>query len=571
MVSLSLGPFAGGVQWLHRFVVWTLVLLGCLVSAVVARRVNSQARSDALSANSIQMALVSATAVLVGYWMSKPSKDEGRTAYPPVNQDKKLTWRDEEGLSVLVPVHPKGAVDTSKLKKYTMAEVSKRSTPEEAWIIIDERVYNVTNFIAKHPGGELVLLNMAGKDCTDAFTNYHAASIYQKWLPAFLIGQVTDVPVYPHVQDFRAIRQELLRRGLFETNMVYYYKMFAWYGALFITSLYLTLRCQSTAAHMVGAFVMGMFWQQIAGLGHDLGHSSVSHNFQFDGWIGATIGCSLMGISAGWWKRSHNTHHIVCNSIENDPDIQHLPVFAVTPKITKKPFWSSYHEKVMSMDAAARFLVGQQHWFFPIIMVFARFNLYAQSWILLLTNAISPKKNAVVMHFYYHEIVSMSLFAIWVTALACSLPTWEETIGWLFISHGVTCLLHVQIVYSHYSMETYHGNAYNDASDEWYIMQIKTTMNTDCYEWMDWFHIGLQFQIEHHLFPTLPRHNLRTAKYMVMEVCRKHGIAYEEHTFLQGVIKTIMGLRATALETRKGNYDYETSTRQIRDLLNAHG
>jgi len=41
---------------------------------------------------------------------------------------------------------------------------------------------------------------------------------------------------------------------------------------------------------------------------------------------GILIGNATGGISLAWWKRSHNVHHVVCNSIENDPDIQHLPV-----------------------------------------------------------------------------------------------------------------------------------------------------------------------------------------------------------------------------------------------------
>ena len=79
------------------------------------------------------------------------------------------------------------------------------------------------------------------------------------------------------------------------------------------------------------------------------------------------------------------------------------------------------------------------------------------------------------------------------------------------------------------------SEAYNDADDEWYITQLKTTMNFDTppaplcgiavtlgasltgtrfsvamlFWRLDWVHIGLQFQIEHHLFPRLPRHNLR--------------------------------------------------------------
>jgi delta8-fatty-acid desaturase len=621
-----------------------LVFLACLASTVAAEKhvasKNGSLNLDSAICSSgsllVAAAVASATALVRGYcWMMTGSKnaasspssssssnsttnataatayksqrpcsfstkiDEDRAAFqnyskakdgfPLVNKDPALIWREDAGLSKLVPLHPtrssnangssngNGSANGSRnnhkddpqpLKKYTMQQVAQRSTLAQAWIIMDARVYDITSFIAKHPGGEKVLANMLGKDCTDAFANYHAAAVYKKWLPLYLVGQVTDVPTYAHVEDFRAIRQELLRQGLFETCTAYYNKMYMWYTTLLLASMYLSLKCQSTAAHMAGAVFMGLFWQQMAGWGHDLGHSSVSHNFDADTFLGATLGNAIMGISVGWWKRSHNVHHIVCNSVENDPDIQHMPVFACSSKICETPFWSSYHEKVVHMDAAARFLVRYQHILFFPIMMFARFNLYAQGWILLLT---TTNEDAIKVNYRKEELMGLSVFFCWVSALALSMPTYMETIGWMVVSHGFTALLHVQICYSHFSMETYHGNAYNNADDEWYIMQIKTTMNTDCYDFMDWFHIGLQYQIEHHLFPTLPRHNLPIAKVMVEEVCRKHGIYYHERTFYQGILQTLRALRETALEVDSGKYDFKTSTSQIRDLLNAHG
>jgi fatty acid desaturase len=485
-----------------------------------------------------------------------------------VNKDASLTWREDGGYSKLVPLHPLPKNKTLEdLPKYTMKQVAEKTTSAEMWIVIDELVYDITNFISKHPGGDKVLLNMAGKDCTDAFANYHQARIYQKWLPPYLVGRVTDVPVYPHVQDFREIRQELLRKGLFETSTVYYCKLYTWFATLFCVAMYLSLKCTSTASHMLGALVLGFFWQQVAGWGHDLGHSSVSHDFTFDNWIGSTVGCAVMGISTGWWKRSHNTHHVVCNSIENDPDIQHMPVLAVTDGILEKPFWSSYHSKVISVDAFSRFFIRHQHILFFPIMMFARFNLYFQSWNLILT---TTNKESIVMYFRLHEVASLLFFATWVTAVALSMPTWGESIAWVVISHAVTALLHIQICMSHFSMDTYHGKAYNDASDEWYKMQIKTSMNVGCAEWFDFFHIGLQFQVEHHLYPTLPRHNLRIAKDMVKQVCKKHGIQYYEYSFYEAVKKTVLTLRETAMKARSGKYDHQ-STSMIRDLLNASG
>ena len=62
-----------------------------------------------------------------------------------------------------------------------------------------------------------------------------------------------------------------------------------------------------------------------------------------------------------------------------------MPIFAVSPEIFGR-FFSSYHQHWVETDAAARFLVSYQHWLFYPIMAFARFNLYAQAWLLLLSD-----------------------------------------------------------------------------------------------------------------------------------------------------------------------------------------
>merc|ERR1712046_552835 len=148
-------------------------------------------------------------------------------------------------------------------------------------------------------------------------------------------------------------------------------------------------------------------------------------------------------------------------------------------------------------------------------------------------------------------IVSMLVFAVWYCAMLSTLPTWTEVITYVLISHGVSGILHVQICISHFAMGTYHGNAYNDESDEWFKMQVATTMNVDCPWWMDWFHGGLQFQIEHHLFPRLPRHNLRECRKLVKALCKKHDVEYKELPFIDGNIRVYNQLKLSAMEARK--------------------
>ena len=64
-------------------------------------------------------------------------------------------------------------------------------------------------------------------------------------------------------------------------------------------------------------------------------------------------------------------------------------------------------------------------------------------------------------------------------------------------------------------------------------MQVRGTMNWSCPECFDWFHGGLQFQIEHHLFPRMPRHNLRKASKLVKPACERVGLIYHSPTFFE--------------------------------------
>jgi delta8-fatty-acid desaturase len=75
-------------------------------------------------------------------------------------------------------------------------------------------------------------------------------------------------------------------------------------------------------------------------------------------------------------------------------------------------------------------------------------------------------------------------------------------------------------------------------------VKLRTTLN------VDFIHIGLQFQIEHHLFPRLPRHNLRKARKLVKAIAKKHDIHYHEPGFFEGNIEMWSQLKAAALGAR---------------------
>ena len=67
-----------------------------------------------------------------------------------------------------------------------------------------------------------------------------------------------------------------------------------------------------------------------------------------------------------------------------------------------------------------------------------------------------------------------------------------------------------------------------------------------------WFMGGLHYQVEHHIFPTVPRHNLREVRSLVEPICRKHGIPYHSTSLTRGTIEILQHLKAIASELSQG-------------------
>ena len=165
-------------------------------------------------------------------------------------------------------------------------------------------------------------------------------------------------------------------------------------------------------------------------------------------------------------------------------------------------------------------------------MLLARFNLYALSWFHLLFDRSGTKQNPKTWWTRPTEILGIAIYAFWFFYLLIfrCIPTWQSRAVFLLVSHLVTGPLHVQITLSHWGTST----ADLGPAESFAQRQLRTTMDVECPAWLDFIHGGLQFQAVHHLFPRVPRHNLRRLQALVKDFCAETGIEYLSHGFADG-------------------------------------
>jgi delta8-fatty-acid desaturase len=331
-------------------------------------------------------------------------------------------------------------------------------------------------------------------------------------------------------QKYRELQKRIKSEGLYDCSYASYGVECLRYAFFFGTFLYL-LR---SGWYITSAVPLACFWHQLTFTVHDAGHMGITHDFTTDSTIAMFIASFLGGLSAGWWKRNHNVHHFVTNDPEHDPDIQYIPIFAVTHRFLGS-LTSTYYERFMEYDAAAKFLVRIQHYTYYPIMAVARFNLYRLSWEYLLGNK-APKKGP-AWWFRYFEMVGVSFFLTWFVygVVYKSMPDNSTRFWFVLLSHALTSPLHIQITLSHFAMSTTDLGV-----DESFAQKmLRTTMDVDCPQWLDFFHGGLQFQAVHHLYPRIPRHNLRETQKLVQEFCNEVEIPYALYGFVDGNKKVV--------------------------------
>jgi len=382
---------------------------------------------------------------------------------------------------------------------------------DEQWIIYQDRVYNISknNWVKRHPGG-YVISYYKGDDATEAIDAFHPNfSLVQAKMKPLLVGTLhpdsyqKGIPSV--ISDFRELRTKLTEEGYFKSNKTFY--------ILHIIQIILLEILAVALIHYYGGAKWSFFFAgiilatsqtQAGWLQHDFGHLSVfEKNMKWNGWAHLmTIG-ALKGASSKWWKSRHNRHHAKTNAVGKDPDIHTEPVFFWSPELLKKGNrFVSYQTKYwwfIGPPAVTTFLFVYQN----ILFVF-RFQ-------------------------YWSDLFSMLVF------LGRFMLVYSQFLnGWQVLG----LYMWMRLVESHWftwvtSMNHLPREIRNKNDPNWVSLHLSSTQNVSPGLFHDWFTGHLNYQIEHHLFPTMPRHNYPIIAPRVKMLCEKHNIPYRVRTMYE--------------------------------------
>ena len=304
--------------------------------------------------------------------------------------------------------------------------------------------------------------------------------------------------------EYSQVLQQVQSQGLLERRYAYYAIKTA-VLMLALAGVWVAFSFLGTHWAQLGiAVALAVVITQVIFLAHDAAHKQVFKSRKANDRLAMILGTVVAGISLSWWNAKHSKHHATPNQIGKDPDID--------PSIIH--FYTA--EKPIRSRIALAMHARQGWWFFPILVV-ESLNLQVQSVIWLFGKG-RTRTHRVELVLMLARIVALP------AALFTFLPAGMATLFFLVHTATIGVYLGASFAVSHVGMPVIPVTEKMSFFDR----QVRSSRNVLGGRIASGFMGGLNFQIEHHLFPSMPRPNLRKAVPIIREHCAAQGVKYHE-------------------------------------------
>jgi fatty acid desaturase len=324
--------------------------------------------------------------------------------------------------------------------------------------------------------------------------------------------------------DFAGLAREVVAAGLLRSSHTYYAVRAAVTFGLFAAGWAAFLLIGDSWWQLLTAVFLAFMFAQVAFLGHDVGHRQVFRGRRATRNAGLA-GNLLIGLGYGWWIDKHNRHHANPNHVDRDPDVG--PGALV---------WTA--EQADGRTGAAGFLSRWQAvLFFPLCLL-EGLNLHVAS--------VRALFQGVVRNPWLEGTLLGLHFAGYTGALLVTLSP-GKALAFAAVHQGLWGLyMGAAFAPNHKGMEMVTG----DDELDFLRRQVLTSRNIRGGPVVDYLLGGLNYQVEHHLFPSMPSRNLRRAQPIVRAYCERLGVPYHETGLVDSYRQALAHMHAVGAELR---------------------
>ncbi|MDQ2754007.1 MAG: acyl-CoA desaturase [Actinomycetota bacterium] len=306
--------------------------------------------------------------------------------------------------------------------------------------------------------------------------------------------------------EYAALSQSVRQAGLLEHRPGYYVLKLTSNVALLGAGIAAFVYLGDSWWQLVVAAYLAFVFAQIGFIGHDAGHRQVAKSRRVNDLIGLLCANLITGFSYSWWLNKHNRHHAHTNLVDRDPDIgAGALVFTADQGRARQGV-----ARIISRYQAALF--------FPLLFLEAP-NLHVAS-----VRALRQERRPG----WIGESVLLSIHGLALVGGAFWLLSPVKAVVFLIVQQGLFGFyLGITFATNHTGMPIL-----AEADELGFLRrQVLTSRNITGGRRLTGFIFGgLDLQIEHHLFPAMPRANLRRARRLILPFCRSQGVAYSETT-----------------------------------------
>ena len=309
-------------------------------------------------------------------------------------------------------------------------------------------------------------------------------------------------------KEYLQLRRMVAEKGLLDRQYLHYAVNVSSHLAMVGVGIAVIIFFDQLWVQLLNAVFLANVFAQFGFIGHDSGHRQIFRSAFRNDMVMLLAGL-ITGMTPSWWQDKHNAHHRNPNQLDMDSDIE-VSVFAFTG------------EQALEKRGIFRLLVKYQAFLFYPIMLLTSLSLLGGG----LTYLAHRKR---VRYPAAELAVVLVGIALYLGILFAFLPWWHAAL--FVILHRSLAGLHMGSVFApnHKGMPVLEPGMKLD-----YLRQAAlTSRNVLPNPVIDYTYGGLNYQVEHHLFPNMPRNQLKEARETVRTFCEERGIPYHSTGFWQ--------------------------------------